>query len=457
MNKTELANLLSDHRTFFATNRTKDLSFRREQLKQLRQMIVKNEAALFEALKQDLGKPAFEAYGGETGFVIREIDAALKNLDRWSRPRRVRTPLVHFPGRSFIYQEPYGVALIIGPWNFPIQLILTPLVGAMAAGNCALLKPSITALRTSHLLTQLIKDHFDPAYISVVEGGAETTQLLLAERFAYLFFTGGPATGRIVMAAAARHLTPITLELGGKNPCIVDEDVDLDITARRIVWGKFFNCGQSCVAPDYLLVHRNSKKPLLERIVAAIREFYGSDPSQSPDYGRIIDDGHFDRIMRLLGSGTVVIGGTVDRSTRYIAPTVLDHIATSDPIMQEEVFGPLLPVLTYDDIGQAIAMVNALPKPLALYLFSRNRELHKRILRETSSGGGCINDVVIQQSSDTLPFGGVGESGIGACHGKMSFDAFSHQRSIIRRGFLFDMMLRYPPYKDHLKWIRKIW
>ncbi len=457
MNKTELVNLLSNHQTFFATNKTKDLSFRREQLKQLRQMIVRNEAALFEALRQDLGKSAFEAYGGETGFVVREIDVALKNLDRWSRPKRVSTPLAHFPGRSCVYQEPYGLALIIGPWNFPIQLMLTPLIGAMAAGNCALLKPSITALHTSQLLAQLIKDHFDRAYISLVEGGAETTQLLLKERFDYIFFTGGPATGRMVMAAAARHLTPITLELGGKNPCIVDEDVDLDVTARRIVWGKFFNSGQSCVAPDYLLVHRNIKKPLLERIASAIREFYGSDPSQSPDYGRIIDHGHFDRIMRLLGSGTVVMGGTGDRATRYIAPTILDNITTGDSIMQEEIFGPLLPVLTYDEMDQAIAVVNNMAKPLALYLFSRSRKLQQRILRDTSAGGGCINDVVIQESSDSLPFGGVGESGLGAYHGKMSFDAFSHQRSIIRRGFLFDMMLRYPPYKDHLKWIRKLW
>jgi len=420
-------------------------------------MIVRNEAALFEALKQDLGKPAFESYGGETGFVVREIDGALKNLDRWAKPRRVATPLAYFPGKSRIYQEPYGVAMIIGPWNFPIQLMLTPLIGAMAAGNCALLKPSITALHTSHLLAQLIKDHFDPAYISCVEGGAETTQLLLAERFDYLFFTGGPAVGRIVMTAAARHLTPVTLELGGKNPCIVDKDIDLDVTAGRIVWGKFFNCGQSCVAPDYLLVRRDIKKPLLERIAAAVQQFYGTDPSQSPDYGRIIDHGHFDRIMRLLGSGTVVIGGTGDRPTRYIAPTILDNITTGDSIMQEEIFGPLLPVLPYDEIDQAIAVVNKMPKPLALYLFSRSRSLQQRILRDTSAGGGCINDVVIQESSDTLPFGGVGESGIGAYHGKLSFDTFSHQRSIIRRGFLFDVRLRYPPYKDHLKWVRKLW
>lgn len=457
MNKASITGRLAAHRSFFACHRTKDLSFRREQLYQLRQMIVKSEAALFEALKEDLGKPAVEAYGGETGFVIREIDAALKNLDRWARPQRVRTPLVHFPGRSFVHQEPYGVALIIGPWNFPVQLMLNPLVGAMAAGNCALLKPSITALHTSHLLAQLITDHFDPAYISVVEGGAETTKLLLDERFDYIFFTGGPATGRIVMAAAARHLTPVTLELGGKNPCIVDENVDPDITARRIVWGKFFNSGQSCVAPDYLLVHRKIKDALFERIGTAIREFYGSDPSQSPDYGRIIDNGHFDRIMRLLASGTVVMGGTVDRSIRYIAPTILDNIALDSRIMQEEIFGPLLPVLTYDAINAALAIVNAQPKPLALYLFSRDRKLQKRVLRETSSGGGCINDVVIQETSGALPFGGVGESGIGAYHGKLSFDTFSHQRSIIKRGFLFDIKLRYPPYKDHLKWIRKLW
>jgi len=457
MNNAALSDLLAGHRAFFAANRTKDLSFRREQLEKLRLMIVTNETVLFDALKQDLGKHALESYAGETGFLVRQIDAALKHLACWARPRRVRTPLAHFPGRSYVYQEPYGVALIIGPWNFPFQLMLGPLIGAMASGNCALLKPSITALRTSHLLAGLIRANFDAGYISCVEGGTETTQLLLGERFDYIFFTGGPAVGRIVMAAAAKYLTPVSLELGGKNPCIVDHDVDLEVAARRIVWGKFFNCGQSCVAPDYLLVHRDSKAPLLQRMQAAIREFYGADPSQSPDYGRIIDQGHFDRIMGLLDSGTVVAGGTGDRSLRYIAPTLLDRVSASAPVMQEEIFGPLLPVLTYEHIGEAIALVNGLPKPLALYLFSRNRPLQERILRETSSGGACFNDVVIQQTSDTLPFGGVGESGMGAYHGKAGFDAFSHQRSVVRRGFLFDMLLRYPPYKDHLKWIRKLW
>jgi acyl-CoA reductase-like NAD-dependent aldehyde dehydrogenase len=421
----------------------------------LRKAIVESEQAIFAALKADLNKPAFEAYGGDTAIVVNEIDYTLKHLTRWAKPKKVRTPFAYFPSKSYSFAEPYGVTLIIGPWNFPVQLMLAPLVGAIAAGNCALLKPSIAAPRTSHLLTKIIRKIFDPAYVSIVEGGAETSQMLLEERFDHIFFTGGPAVGRLVMAAAAKHLTPITLELGGKNPCIVDADTHLDYTARRIVWGKYFNAGQSCVAVDYLLVQKRVKQTLLDRMVIYLHQFYGSDPSQSPDFGRIIDDGHFTRLAGLLGKGTIVIGGRTDRASRYIAPTIIDGILGHEPIMQEEIFGPLLPVIEYDDLSQAIAFVNKLPNPLALYFFSRNKGLQERVLRETAAGGGCINDTVIHETT-CLPFGGAGPSGIGKYHGKASFDAFSHERNIIKSGFMFDIPLRYPPYKNHLNCMRKI-
>jgi aldehyde dehydrogenase (NAD+) len=455
MDKSKIAELIRNHRTFFATGRTKDISFRIKQLKILKNALISNESAIFDALKQDLSKPPFEAYGGDTAIVINAIDYTLKHLRSWAKPKKVRTPLAYFPSLSSVVREPYGVALIIGPWNFPFQLTFSPLVGAMAAGNCALLKPPIATPHSSRVIAKIIGDHFEPAYISVVEGGAETGQMLLEEKFDYIFFTGGPATGRLVMQAAAKHLTPVTLELGGKNPCIVDVDTHLDYTARRIVWGKFFNAGQSCVAIDYLLVDKAIKKQLLDRIVTYIPEFYGADPSLSTDYARIVDETHFDRLSRLLGQGKIIIGGQADRASRYIAPTVIDGITGHEPIMEDEIFGPLLPVIGYDDLTEAIAMINARPKPLALYFFSQDKEKQTRVLSETSSGGGCINDTVIHETTG-LPFGGVGESGMGTYHGKASFDTFSHERSIIKSGFLLDIKLRYPPYKDHLKWLRKI-
>jgi len=456
MDRSKIQQLLHDHRSYFASGVTKDLSFRRKQLGVLKKALLACEHSLFHALKEDLGKPAFEAYGGETAIVINEIDHAMRHLGCWAKPRRVRSPLSLFPATSAIHPEPFGVALIIGPWNFPVQLMLAPLVGAMAAGNCAVLKPAISTPRTSHLLAKLIRDTFDPAYVSLVEGGAETAQALLAERFDHIFFTGGPATGRLVMAAAAKHLTPVTLELGGKNPCIVDAGTPLDITARRIAWGKFFNAGQSCVAVDYLLVDRRIKQELLSRIIACIGEFYGEDPSRSPDLARIVSVADFDRLLALLGRGDILIGGGSDRAARYIAPTVIDGITGGEPIMEDEVFGPLLPVITYDDLSEAIDFVNARPKPLALYFFSRDKVHQEKVLRGTSSGGGCINDTVIHETVTRLPFGGVGESGMGKYHGRASFDTFSHDRSIVKNNFLIDLFLRYPPYRDHLKWLRRL-
>ena len=454
MDKSHILELIRNHRAFFATGKTKDLSFRIEQIKILRKAINDHEAAIFEALRRDLNKPAFEAYGGDTAIVINEIDHTLKHLRAWAKPKRVRTPLAYFPSRSFVLPEPYGVALIMGPWNFPFQLLFGPLVGAMAAGNCVLLKPPIAAPHSAHLIAKIVSDNFDPAYLSLVGGGAEAGQMLLEEKFDYIFFTGGPATGRLVMQAAARHLTPVTLELGGKNPCIVDADTHLDYTARRIVWGKFFNTGQSCVAVDHLLVDKRIKQRLLDLIVKHVNEFYGVDPAQSPDYGRIVNDAHFDRLSSLLGQGTIIAGGQSDRATRYIAPTIIDDIKGREPVMEDEIFGPLLPVIEYDDLTEAIAMVNSRPKPLALYFFSRDKKKQELVLSQTSSGGGCINDTTIHETT-RLPFGGVGESGIGKYHGKASFDTFSHSRSIVKNGFLFDVPLRYPPYKDHLKWLKR--
>lgn len=446
---------IAAHRAFFATGRTRGLAFRREQLRILRRAVIENEPALFGALAEDLGKPAFEAYGGETGIVVAEIDHALRHLRAWSTPRRVRTPIALLPARCSVVPEPYGVALIVGPWNFPVQLTLGPLVGALAAGNCGLLKPSIAAPATSRLLSRIVADRFDPGLVSLLEGGAETAQALFDEKFDYLFFTGGVATGRIAMAAAARHLTPVTLELGGKNPCIVDDGVDLEVTARRVVWGKFFNAGQSCVAVDHLFVDRRIKDRLLSRIVATVRRFYGDDPSVSPDFGRIVNAFHVDRLAGLMTGGAIVAGGQVDRRSRYVAPTIIDNIAGGEPVMEDEIFGPILPVLTYDRIDDVLAAVNSRPRPLALYVFSRDRRFQERVLAGTSSGGACVNDTTVHEVVSGLPFGGVGDSGMGKYHGKAGFDTFSHERSIVRNSFLPDITLRYPPYKDHLRFFRK--
>jgi len=448
--------LVERQRTFFRSGRTRDLAFRREQLRALRAMVLGAEPRILEALRADLRKPDLEVYAGEIALVRRELDHTLRHLHRWARPRRVRTILAHQPARSEVRIEPRGVVLVISPWNFPVQLSLIPVVGALAAGNVAILKPPPLAPATSHLLAELVARTFDPGCLTVVEGGVEHAEALLAQRLDYVFFTGGAAAGRRVMEAAARHLTPLTLELGGKNPCIVDADIDLEVAARRIAWGKFFNGGQSCVAVDYLLVDRRVREPLIERIGAQIAAFYGDDPRQSPDLARIVDDRHFDRLAGYLRSGRILMGGTTDRASRYVAPTLIDGVGPGDPIMEEEVFGPILPVLDYGDVDEAIAAVNSRPLPLALYVFSRDERFQERVLRGTVAGGGCINDTGIHFTSVLLPLGGVGESGMGAYHGKASFDTFSRHRALVRRGFGLDLALRYPPYAGKLRWLRKI-
>lgn len=443
--------IVSKQRQFFNTNQTQSIEFRINALKGLRKLIIDNELSINKVLKADLNKSETETYLSEVGFCLEEIKYALRHIKSWTAPKRVTTPLTHTLAASKIYFEPLGVVLIIGAWNYPIQLLIAPLIGAIAAGNCVILKPSELAANTSHLLADIIPKYFDSNFITVVEGGKEVTQQLLEEKFDHIFFTGSTQVGKIIMSAAAKHLTPVTLELGGKSPCIVDADTHLDYTARRIVWGKFLNAGQTCVAPDYLLIDRRIKHELLERIKQSIQELYGATPETSPDYSRIINPHHFNRLCELLSAGEIIIGGDTNPTDCYIAPTVIDRVSWDDPVMQEEIFGPILPVIEYSDLHEAIAQVNARPKPLALYFFSKNKEHQDQVLRETSSGGACINDTLVHMAFPALPFGGIGDSGIGRYHGKAGFDTFSHQRSVLNKSFLVDMTLRYAPYKGKLK------
>ena len=453
---TDIRNLLKAQRNYFDSGQTKDIAFRKKMLQTLYTILHDNEKKILEALKQDLSKSVYEGYMTEFGLTLHEIRFVLKKLTRWARPRRVRTHYLQFPASSTIYPEPYGISLIISPWNYPCLLTMAPLIGSMAAGNCSVIKPSEYTPHTSAVIAETIGSRFDPDYVAVIEGDAQTSSALLAEPFDYIFFTGSPGVGKIVMAAAARNLTPVTLELGGKSPCIIERGIDLDRTARRIVSGKFINAGQTCIAPDYLLVHQSVKPKLVERLQYHIRNFYGDNPRQSPDYPRIVNEKHFDRLNLFLANGSIICGGQTDRSDLYIAPTLLDGISWSDPIMQEEIFGPILPVMTYDDLSGAISKVRKLPRPLALYFFSNSREDTQRVLSEISFGGGCINDTLLHVASPHLPFGGVGSSGIGSYHGKASFETFSHQKSILKKPLKIDTPLRYPPFKNKLKYLKKL-
>jgi aldehyde dehydrogenase (NAD+) len=450
-----ISNLVEKQRTFFGTGQTHSIKFRLTQLQRLKEAIVQHEDAIVQAVNADLGRPEFEAYFEIS--AIKEINLALKQLQTWMKPKRVPTSIDQFPATAWIQPDPLGIVLIIAPWNYPFSLLISPLVGAIAAGNCTILKPSEQAPHTSKVIADLIRSTFSPEYIAVVEGDVTASQALLAEKFDHIFFTGGTEIGRVVMQAAAKHLTPVTLELGGKSPCIVDADVRLDYAAKRIAWGKFINAGQTCIAPDYVLVDRRIKSELLELLKQSIREFYGEDPATSPDYGRIINSHHFQRLSALLNHGECAIGGTVDPETRYIAPTILDRVSWNDPIMQAEIFGPILPILEYDDLTEAISQVNARPKPLALYFFSQDPDKQARVLRSTSSGGVCLNDTVMQVGVDTLPFGGVGESGMGKYHGQASFETFSHQKSVLKKSFWLDLGWRYAPYSaKRLEQIKKL-
>ncbi|MCK5915138.1 MAG: aldehyde dehydrogenase, partial [Deltaproteobacteria bacterium] len=435
--------------------KTRSIPSRIDSLQKLKRAIVVNEQALCTALAKDLGKPELEAVISETAIVIREIEFTCRHLQRWAAPQKIRTSLLNYPSKGVISCEPLGIALIIAPWNYPSQLIFSPLVGALAAGNCALLKPSELAMHTSTVVSQIIADTFDPDLVCVVEGGAEVSQALLKHRFDIIFFTGSTRVGRLVAQAAAQYLTPVVLELGGKSPAIVDVDADLTIAARRIVWGKFFNAGQTCVAPDYLLVHNDIKQALLDKIVIQINQFYGSNPKQSPDFARIINATHFERLTAYLTDGEIITGGETDRSEQYLAPTILDKVSWQAPIMQEEIFGPILPVLSFTDEDDVSELVERHATPLALYYFSKNRTKQRRVMTETAFGGGCLNDTIVHLTEHHLPFGGIGTSGQGSYHGMAGFKTFSHCKSLLHRGTWIDLPLRYPPYDGKLKWLKK--
>jgi aldehyde dehydrogenase (NAD+) len=447
-------------RQSFTTGRTRPLAWREVQLQQLRAMLVEREDEFCQALADDLGKCKVEAWTSEVGFVQAEALAARKSLRHWMRPRRVGTSLVALPGASRIVPEPLGVVLILAPWNYPLNLALAPLVGALAAGNCALIKPSEQAPHTSAALARLVPQYLDPQCVAVLEGDAQAAEALLAERFDHIFYTGGAAAARKVMEAAARNLTPVTLELGGKSPCLVLHDADLAVAARRIAWAKFLNAGQTCVAPDYVLVDRRREADLLAALRDTLRSFYGDNPRQSADYGRIVNARHFERLVKLLGSsgsGEIVCGGEHDAASRYIAPTILHNVPLEAPVMQEEIFGPLLPVLAVDDLREAIDLVNARPKPLALYLFSRDKAAQRLVLEQTTSGAMCINDAVLHFAVRELPFGGVGTSGMGAYHGRHSFDRFSHSKAVLVRSNWLDLAMRYPPYTAaKFRWLKRL-
>ncbi len=457
MDVADIPGLVARLRATFDSGKTRPIEWRLRQLDGLIRFLDEREAEIVAAVQADLGKPTIEAVGAEVRVSLADAKYARKHLVSWAKPERVSSPLVLQPGTSRIHKDPLGVVLVIAPWNYPVQLAVTPLLGALAAGNCCVLKPSEVSANASALLAKYLPEYLDPDAVAVVEGAVPETTALLAERFDHIFYTGNGTVGRIVMTAAAKHLTPVTLELGGKSPCIVDREVDLAVTARRIVWGKFYNAGQTCVAPDYILAHAEIHDALLDRLRATVAKFFGDDPRQSKDFARIINERHHRRLMALIESGEPVCGGEADESERYIAPTILKNVAPDSPVMADEIFGPILPVLKVADHEEAIRFVNARPKPLALYVFTGSARVSEAVVERTSSGGLSVNHVWLHLTNPDLPFGGVGESGMGAYHGRASFDTFTHRKSVLRKPFAVDPPIVYPPYTAAKeKWLKRL-
>ncbi|HDE8478683.1 aldehyde dehydrogenase [Staphylococcus aureus] len=445
-----------DSKAFFNTQQTKDISFRKEQLKKLSKAIKSYESDILEALYTDLGKNKVEAYATEIGITLKSIKNARKELKNWTKTKNVDTPLYLFPTKSYIKKEPYGTVLIIAPFNYPFQLVFEPLIGAIAAGNTAIIKPSELTPNVARVIKRLINETFDANYIEVIEGGIEETQTLIHLPFDYVFFTGSENVGKIVYQAASENLVPVTLEMGGKSPVIVDETANIKVASERICFGKFTNAGQTCVAPDYILVHESVKDDLITALSKTLREFYGQNIQQSPDYGRIVNLKHYHRLTSLLNSAqmNIVFGGHSDENERYIEPTLLDHVTNDSAIMQEEIFGPILPILTYQSLDEAIAFIHQRPKPLSLYLFSEDENATQRVINELSFGGGAINDTLMHLANPKLPFGGVGASGMGRYHGKYSFDTFTHEKSYIFKSTRLESGVHLPPYKGKFKYIK---
>ncbi len=450
----KIIELIKAQKAFFLSNKTKDVSFRLAQLKKLKKIILENEEKIAKALWYDLHKSPEEAYLTETSIVLGEIDNHIKHMKKWAKPKRVLTPLPLLPSSSKIIYEPLGVALIVSPWNYPFQLLFNPLVGAISSGCCSLLKPSPYTSNTAKVMAEIIEKNFDENYIAVVQGGREVNKVLFAKKFDFIFYTGSPYVGKTVMKAASDNLIPLVLELGGKSPAIVDFDANLDAAARRITWGKLINAGQTCIAPDYLFAHSSIKNELLQKIKQNIEEMYGKDIKESRFYPRIVNKKAMERLTSLLNHGKLYTGGQVDMGERFIAPTIVDEVKFDYPIMQEEIFGPILPVMTFEKIDEAISYINKNEKPLAFYYFGKNQKA-KEIIGKTTSGGACINDTLMHIANHKLPFGGVGNSGMGKYHGKDSFLAFSNQRAVVNTPAWIDLPLRYAPFK-YFKFIKKI-
>lgn len=453
----EIIDIVAEQRNFFKTNSTKSYESRIGNLKKLEAALIKYESALHAALKQDLGKPEFEAYLTETGLCIHDISEHIRKLKKWMKPKWTLTSILTQPGTSRIYYSPRGVNLIIAPYNYPVMLTFSPLMAAIAAGNTAVIKTSELTPACSKVIQKLIGETFSPEYIAYIQGEVKETTILLQQKFDHIFFTGSPRVGSIVMSAAAKNLTPVTLELGGKSPCIVHEDAKLDIAVKRIVGTKFLNAGQTCIAPDYVLVHKSVSKAFLSKLKDRIIRVYGKDASKSPDFARIVNDNHFQRICGLIDQQKVFVGGQSDADSRFIAPTVMRDVSLTDKVMSEEIFGPVLPVLEYERLSEVYAVVDRLPQhPLACYLFSENNAIQKEIIDTIQSGGACINNCVFHAANAYLPFGGVGESGIGAYHGFHGFECFSHKKGVLKTATWVDIPLAYAPYGNKINILRKI-
>lgn len=451
-----IQDLFDAQRKFFLTHTTKDLAFRRQALKALRKAIREWEPRICEALEQDLGKCATESYMSEIGMVLGGLRDTLSHLRSWSKTRSVLAPLAHFPSTCRIEQEPYGVTLVMAPWNYPVLLSLDPLVAALAAGNTCILKPSELAPATSAVLAAMLGEIFPRHYVAVVEGDVEVCNELLEKPFDYIFFTGGPSVGKIVMAAAAKNLTPVTLELGGKSPCIVAEDADIKVAAARIAFGKILNAGQTCVAPDYLLIHRSRREEFITAYRNAVGKMVGYEPLKNSAFPHIINRRHFDRLMGLLQGCEAALGGKGDAESLRIEPTLLTGVTPDSPCMQQEIFGPVLPMLTFESLEEAEQFVLARPKPLACYVFTRSKATEKQLLSHLSFGGGCVNDTIVHLSVPSMPFGGVGNSGMGAYHGKAGFDTFSHARSILKKANRLDLPFRYQPFNGFKNFVLRL-
>ncbi|WP_421802750.1 aldehyde dehydrogenase [Flagellimonas sp.] len=448
--------LVAAQNDFFATQKTKEVAFRKKYLKKLQQEVLDQEDAVCDALYADFKKPKFESLATETQLVLAELKHAIKNVKSWSEPNPVGASLLNFPSKEWIQPEPYGKVLVISPWNYPFMLTMSPLIGALAAGNTAILKPSEYSPNTSKIIAQIIRKVFPPEYVTVVEGGVEVSTELLAQKWEYIFFTGSTRVGKIVYQKAAEHLTPVTLELSGKNPCIVDATASISLAAKRIAWGKLINAGQTCIAPDYILVHKSVKNALVDGLKANIAQFYGKNIEASNDFARITTNKHYEELKAMLKGQNLLFGGSYNDEDQYLEPTLVDEPQKDSTIMEGEVFGPILPIISYEDESELDEYISRYPNSLAFYVFSNNKKFQKRMMRQYSFGGGTINDVVVHISNKDLPFGGVGQSGIGGYHGKYSFDLFSHHKSIVKRGTWLDVPLRYAPYNISLNLIRKI-